>query len=70
MRVPSGSDKSGCPALSLRCERLRRCDQSYGEGSLDALAGLGIFFVGLGVFFAGIGVLWAITLWRDYILKK
>ena len=36
---------------------------------MDALAGLGVFFVGLGVFFAGVGVLWAITLWRDYILK-
>jgi hypothetical protein len=37
---------------------------------VDALAGLGIFFIGLGVFFAGVGVLWAITLWRDNYLKK
>jgi hypothetical protein len=37
---------------------------------MDALAGLGMFFAGLGVFFAGLGVLWAITLWRDYILKR
>ena len=37
---------------------------------MDALAGLGMFFAGLGVFFAGVGVLWAITLWRDHILKR
>jgi hypothetical protein len=37
---------------------------------MDALAGLGMFFAGLGVFFAGLGVLWAITLWRDHILKR
>ena len=37
---------------------------------MDALAGLGIFLAGLGVFFAGIGVLWAITLWRDDVLRK
>ena len=37
---------------------------------MDALVDLGIFLAGLGVFFAGIGVLWAITEWRDNILKK
>jgi hypothetical protein len=37
---------------------------------MDASAGLGMFFAGLGVFFAGLGVLWAITLWRDDILKR
>ena len=37
---------------------------------VEALTGLGIFFIGLGIFFAGVGVLWAITLWRDYILKS
>jgi hypothetical protein len=37
---------------------------------MDVLTGLGVFFGGLGVFFAGCGVLWAITLWRDYSLKR
>jgi len=37
---------------------------------MDALVDLGIFLAGLGVFFAGIGVLWAITEWRDNVLKK
>jgi len=37
---------------------------------MDALVGLGVFFIGLGVFFAGVGLLWAITLWRDHYLKR
>ena len=36
---------------------------------MDALAGLGVFFVGLGVFFAGVGVLWAITLWPVHLSR-
>jgi len=37
---------------------------------MEALWGLGVFFAGLGIFFAGCGLLWAITLWRDNILRK
>jgi hypothetical protein len=37
---------------------------------MDVLAGLGMFFAGLGIFFAGVGLLWAISLWRDHVLRR
>ena len=68
--VPFGSVAMGRAGLAPPRPWLPAFSHTQRGGRVDALAGLGIFFIGLGVFFAGVGVLWAITLWRDNYLKR